>query len=286
MLIKGKIIFILILIAIPVFIYIYREKNKPAPQPLAVRKEIDITIIPGWNLRQIAADWQKKGLIKNEDELYKRVGQPAHDYVAGGQTAPVLNFTDSLGKDPYPLLATKQKSVSYEGYLFPDTYRVYQDAKLSEILEKIFINLENKITTAMRLEMNKQKKNLWQILIMASLLEREARTEEDMKMVADIFWRRLQQGWALESCASVNYVTGKNDPAISAEDQKVDSSYNTYKYPGLPLGPIGNPGLTAIKAALYPKSNNYWYFMTGTDNKMRYASSLAEHNSNVYNYLR
>lgn len=283
---KIKFLVFLILIAALVLVYYRLEKNKFTPLPIVAREEINITIIPGWNLKQIAADWQKKGLIKNEDELYKRAGKPAYDYAAKGEKAPVLSFTDNLGKDIYPLLATKQKSVSYEGYFFPDTYRVYKDAKLSEILEKIFTNLEDKITTEIRLEMNKQKMNLFTLLTMASLVEKEAPTEIDMKIVADIFWRRYEKGWALQSCASVNYVTGKNLPAVSAEDQQIDSLYNTYKYSGLPLGPIGNPSLIAIKAALYSEKNSYWYFMTGTDGKMRYASTLEEHNANVWRYLR
>lgn len=281
-----KIGLILILILIPVGVYFYRERNKSQSTPIVVRKEIDITIIPGWNLRQIATDWKSKGLIKSEDELYKRVGKPAYDYLANGESSPTLNFIDSLGKDLFPLLSTKPKGVSYEGYFFPDTYRVYANSNLNDLLDKVFTNLENKITTEMRVEMNKQKKNLFTVLTMASLVEREVQTEADMKIVADIFWRRYQQNWALQSCASVNYVTGKNSPAVSAEDQQVDSLYNTYKYPGLPLGPVGNPSLTAIKATLYPTKNSYWYFMSGTDGTIHYASTLDEHNDNVWQYLR
>mgnify|MGYP002725597039 CR=1 FL=1 len=284
---KFKIILILILIAIPAFVYYKREKNKPAPIVLPAREEIDITIIPGWNLKQVAVDWKKKGLLKTEDELYKILGKPAYNYASAGKKAPKLNFTNQGGKDLYPLLATHPGKVSYEGYIFPDTYRVYKDSPIHEVLKKIFNNLENKITSEMRAEMNKQGKNLFQILIMASLIEREANTLEDMQMVSDIFWRRNKQSWALQSCASVNYVTGKNVPYISAQDQKIESPYNTYKYPGLPLGPVGNPGLNAIKAALYPKKNSYWYFMTGAkDGKMHYATTLDQHNVNVYNYLR
>ncbi len=280
-----KLIIILILISIPLFIYYKREKSKPVPQ-LVAREEINITIIPGWDLRQIADDWQKKGLIKNKEELYKIVGKPAYEYSGLLSKAPVLSFTDSAGKDMFPILATRPSSVSYEGYFFPDTYRVYKDSELSDVLKKIFSNLESKITKEMRLEINKQGKNVFQILNMAALIEREANTEYDMQMISDIFWRRNKQKWALQSCASVNYVTLKNTPAISTEDQKIDSPYNTYKYSGLPHGPIGNPGITAIKAAIYPKTNNYWYFMTGTDGKMRYAVTLDQHNENVFNYLK
>jgi len=280
-----KLIIILVLISIPLFIYYKREKNKPVPVPVA-REEINITIIPGWNLRQIAVDWKKKGLIDSEEELYKIVGKPAHQYSGVLKKAPVLNFTDTSGKDMFSLLATRPKSVSYEGYFFPDTYRVYKDAELSDVLKKVFSNLEKKITKEMRLEINKQGKNVFQILNMAALIEREANTEYDMQVISDIFWRRLNQNWALQSCASVNYVTGKNTPAISAKDQKIDSPYNTYMYPGLPLGPVGNPGITAIKAAIYPRKNTYWYFMTGNDGKTRFATTLDQHNTNVYNYLR
>jgi len=268
------------------FFYFKHKRNQAKYIPPAPREEIDITIIPGWDLRKVVADWKKKDLIKSEDELYKILGKPAYNYVAFKKTAPKLNLTDDWGKELYPLLSTRPDYVSYEGYLFPDTYRIYKDAKLHEILKKIFTNLEDKITNEMRLEMNVQKRNLFQVLIMASLVEREAQADKDMKIVADIFSRRLNKNWALQSCASVNYVTKKNVPAISAEDQKIDSPYNTYKYPGLPLGPIGNPSLTAIKSVLYPTKNSYWYFMTGNDGEMRYATTLDEHNMNVWKYLR
>ncbi len=283
---RNKLILLLVIISIPLLIYYKRESNKPEPVPIVAREEINITIIPGWNLKQIAQDWISNGLIKNEEELYKRVGKPAYDYSAYKQKAPTLNFSDNLGGDLFPLLVTRPSYVSYEGYFFPDTYRVYKDSDLTTVLEKVFVNLENKITDEMRKEINKQGMNLFQILNMSALVEREADNVEDMRLVADIFWRRYKANWALQSCASVNYVTGKKTPAISAEDQKIDSPYNTYKYPGLPLGPVGNPGLDAIKATLYPKQNSYWYFMTGNDGNMYYATTLDEHNNNVYKYLR
>ena len=280
-----KIILIVILLAIPITIYCQRERNKVKYVP-QVREEIDITIIPGWDLRQIAADWKKRGIIKDEEELYKVAGKPAYDYAGFNKKAPTLNFNDSYAKDIFPLLNTRPKYVSYEGYFFPDTYRIYKDSELHEIFSKIFANLEKKITQDMRLAMNEKKRNLFQTLTMASLVEREAQTAYDMAMVADIFWRRHQSDWALQSCASVNYVTKKNVPYVSEEDKKIDSPYNTYKYSGLPLGPVSNPSLTAIKAAIYPEKNNYWYFMTGNDGKMHYAATLEEQTRNIQLYLR
>ncbi|MFH1292410.1 MAG: endolytic transglycosylase MltG [bacterium] len=274
------------LVILPVYFVVKKYRDRPQPQSIVPREEIDITIIPGWDLRQIAGDWKTKGLIKNEQELYEIVGKPAYNYAIFKEKAPILNFTDNLGKDLFPLLSTRPNYVSYEGYFFPDTYRIYKDSELHEVLEKVFSNLENKITQEMRVEINKQGRNLFQVLNMSALVEREAQSAEDMAMVADIFWRRLKQNWALQSCASVNYVTGKKTPGISAEDQQLDTPYNTYLYPGLPLGPVGNPGITAIKATIYPEKNNYWYFMTGNDGQMRYAITLDQHNTNVYNYLR
>ncbi len=175
--------------------------------------------------------------------------------------------------------------ISYEGYFLPETYRVYADAKPEDVIKKIFNVLDDKITPEMREEIKKQNKSFFEILTMASVVEREA-SGNDMALVADIFWRRNKMNWALQSCATVNYITGKNNPAINSVDRQIDSFYNTYKYPGLPLGPIGNPSLAAIKATIYPDKNDYWYFMSDTKGGMHYAKTLDEHNANVKKYLR
>ncbi len=284
---KVAVVSLLIIISIPMAgFWYYKKHSRPTYTPPPPRQEINITIIPGWNLRDIAKDWQKQGIIKSEDELYDLLGKPAYNYKANQQQAPKLVFDGMAADEKYPSLSNKPDYVSYEGFLFPDTYRVYADAKPEDVLKKVFANLENKITDEMRAEMVKQKKSLFEILNMSALVEREARTPEDMAMVADIFWRREKMGWALQSCASVNYITGKNDPGVLDVDRAIDSAFNTYKYPGLPLGPVGNPSLKGITAVLYPQKNNYWYFMSGTDGTMRYAKTLEEHNINVAKYLR
>jgi len=282
---KIKILITLTLITILVTtgIFYYRRTHRIKPQPIPPRPEINITIIPGWNLRQIADDWTKKGLLSTPQDLYDLLGEPAYNYKARNKLAPIIFSTTSTWTY---FFKNKSKYLSYEGYLFPDTYRVYADAKPEEILKKIFINLDDKITPEMRAEIEKQHKTFFEILTMASVIEKEAPTPDSMGMVADIFWRRYENNWPLQSCATVNYVTGKSDPAVSAKDREVDSLFNTYKYPGLPLGPISNPSLSAIKAAIYPIKNNYWYFMSGSDGKMHYAKTLEEHNQNVYKYLR
>ncbi|MFA6486526.1 MAG: endolytic transglycosylase MltG [Candidatus Magasanikbacteria bacterium] len=283
---RLTIIALLLILVLPPIGFWYYRAHRPRPTPIAPRAEINVTIIPGWNLRQVASDWVKKGIIKTPEELYGLLGKPAVNYRAEGQFAPDLNLVTASGTVLYPLLSEKSRGVSYEGFLYPDTYRVYADAKPLDVLRKIFDNLENKITPELRAEMARQKKSFLEVLTMASVVQKEAPSNEDMAMVADIFWRRYEKNWALQSCATVNYITGKNDPGVTDKDRALDSLYNTYKYPGLPLGPISNPSVSAIRAALYPKANNFWYFMAGTDGVTHYARTLEEHNRNVGKYLR
>ncbi len=283
---KLNCIFLLLIVGTAFGGFLYYKKTHPpyVPPVIEPRKEINITIIPGWNLRQIAGDWAEKGIIKNENELYAILGEPAKNYKAEKEIAPHLALADDVTWSE--LFADKPSNVSYEGYLLPDTYRVYADAKPEDVLKKIFANLNEKITPEMRDEIKRQKKTIYEILTMASVVEKEAPTKNDMAMVADIFWRRYNNNWALQSCATVNYITAKNDPGVTNEDKETDSLFNTYKYPGLPLGAISNPGIPAIMSAITPSKNNYWYFMSDRDGVTHYAKTLDEHNVNVYRYLK
>ncbi len=280
---KIKLIFIIVAFVFAV-VFGYRYYSRSQKVVIVPRAEINITIIPGWNLRQIATDWVDKKIIKSPEEFYNLVGKPAYNYKANGELAPKLTSFSTSTWDYF--FKNKSNYLSYEGYFLPDTYRVYADAKPEDIIKKVFVNLDKKITVEMRAEIDKQNKSLVEILTMASVVEKEAPTSDSMGIVADIFWRRYQKNWALQSCATVNYITGKNDPGVTDKDRAIDSLFNTYKYPGLPLGPISNPSLTAIKAVIYPIKNDYWYFMSGTDGAMHYAKTLEEHNRNVFKYLR
>lgn len=263
----------------------YRYFNRPKRVPVVARPEINITIIPGWNLRQIASDWQAKGLIKSEDELYNLVGRPAYNYKAHGQVGPLLDFTADADFNYF--FADKSKYLSYEGYFLPDTYRVYADASTTEVVEKIFNHLDQKITPEMRAEIARQHKSFEEVLTMASIVEKEAPSVESMAVVADILWRRYKQNWALQVDSSVHYAVDRSgDVFTTAKERQLDSLWNTYKYPGLPIGPISNPSLDAIKAAIYPTKNNYWYFLSDSNRVMYYGKTLDEHNQNKYKYLR
>ncbi|MFA5188067.1 MAG: endolytic transglycosylase MltG [Patescibacteria group bacterium] len=239
-----------------------------------------ITILEGWNLRDIANYFVKIGVITESDELYGLVGYPGVDYT-NNYTLP--NPTDFSAD--YEFLAEKPKNLSIEGYLFPDTYRVFKNAKLEDIIKKMLDNFDHKITSAMAGQIESQGKKLYDILTLASIIEKEAKTLEDKKRVAGVYYNRLEIGMALQADPTVNYITEKQTDRPSSEDLQTDNLYNTYKYPGLPPGPICNPGLDSIMAAIYPEKNDYYYFINTPDGKMIFAKTFAEHKLNREKYF-
>jgi UPF0755 protein len=184
-------------------------------------------------------------------------------------------------------LAAKPAGTSLEGYLFPDTYRLFKKATPGEIVGELAANLERRLEGAGLAEkIAASGHSLHEILTLASIVEREVRSPEDRRLVADIFWRRLAAGLALQADSTVNYATGKSVAAASAEDLKTASRFNTYRYPGLPPGPICNPGLSAIRAVLEPEPNRYWFFLTDDEGQVHYAATFEEHTQNKARYLR
>lgn len=240
---------------------------------------IKLTFPEGWNLRDYAHYLENQSLFMAE-ELNELVGFPAVDYKEIKDFPPLKNFVDK-----FYFLKDKSDRVSLEGYLFPDTYRFKKNIKLLEIVETLLKNFGDKINPYMA-EINNQHKSINEIVIAASLIEAEAKTESDRRLISDIIWRRLDVGLPLQLDSTVNYITGNKKPAISLAEQTIESLFNTYKHTGLPLGPIDNPGLQSILAAIYPEHNDYWFFLTGKDGQMHYAKNLKEHNENKRKYLK
>lgn len=171
-----------------------------------------------------------------------------------------------------------------EGYLFPDTY-VFSPSMTEEgIIEAMEENFKKRI---LPLEARIQAfgRPLRDVIVMASLIEGEARTTETRRQVSGILWKRLLLGMPLQVDAVFPYIMGKNTYQITTEDLQFDSPYNTYLYPGLPPGPINNPGLDAVEAALAPTSSKYLYYLTDKEGQMRYATTHAEHLVNRARYL-
>ncbi len=211
-----------------------------------IAKEI-ITIPEGWNLRDIAWYFENKGMFQAE-ELYEMT--------------------------------------ELEGYLFPDTYEISKGASLQEIIKKMTDNFNEKVTPELREDIQKQGKTVSEIVTIASLLEKEVQTLQDKKMVAGVLLNRLQVGMPLQVDATITYITKKQTTGISKEDTQIDSPYNTYRYAGLPLGPICNPGIESIKAAIYPDINSHWYYLSTSEGETIFSKTLEEHNIAKAKYLK
>jgi UPF0755 protein len=238
----------------------------------AISQEKSITIIEGWNNKDVAAYLEKNNIISAKDFLALTKG-------------PLKNWKFDFAKPDF--LNDAPETVGLEGYLFPDTYRIFKDTTAKEIISKMLDNFNKKLTPSMREEIKKQNKKVYEIITMASIIEKEVRLTDDMKIVSGIFWDRIKNGQALQSCATLAYILGVNKAQYSLEDTKIDSPYNTYKYRGLPPGPIANPGFNAINAAVYPKNTDYNYFLSDpATGKTIYSKTLDEHNANKYKYLK
>jgi UPF0755 protein len=242
--------------------------------------EITITIPEGFTIKQIGETLEQEELCDMND-WYSIVGEPGVDYRVDTVSVKPISLVDT-----FPVLESKPDHVSLEGYVFPDTYRFFSDATAEEIVVKMLANFSDKLSPEMQLEIENRGRSVHQVITVASIVEREVMTDEDRGIVADIFWRRLSAGMPLQADSTVNYVTGKSDPSILNTDRDVNSSWNTYKYPGLPPSPISNPGEASIIASVYPEANDYWYFLTDEDGNVHYAASNDGHNENRAKYLK
>jgi UPF0755 protein len=159
-------------------------------------------------------------------------------------------------------LADLPEGASLQGFLFPDTYFFDKEDSAETIIEKMLANFGNKINAELRTAAKNKNQNFYAAVILASIVENEVRSENDRKMVSDIFLRRLSLGKPLESDATVKYILGIDKIQHTFEETRVASPYNTYTNTGLPPSPIGNPGLISIRAAIFPEDSSYFYFLS------------------------
>jgi len=255
-----------------------------------------ITIIEGWNLRNIGWYFENKGMFQAE-ELFELVGFPLVDYsrpegarlAPGGPSEAASSIDLPRPKDfsaDFSFLEDKPEILGLEGYLFPDTYELNKGESLEDIVRKILYNFDKKLAPESRKDVKNQEKSIFEIVSMASLIEKEVRSLEDKKMVSGILWKRLKAGMPLQVDATIAYITGKQTTKISADETRIDSPYNTYKYPGLPLGPICNPGLESILASIYPEDSEYWYYLSTPEGQTIFSKTLEEHNIAKAKYLK
>lgn len=176
-----------------------------------------------------------------------------------------------------------QHARSYEGFLFPDTYYVPYTYTANDLITLLFETYHNEVTSIM--ELNATDLSEYEIITLASLIEREGNSEESMRMIAGILSNRLALGMPLQLDASMEYVIDKPLNELTPEDLTVDSPYNTYLNRGLPPTPIGNPGMQSIKAVLDPIPSDFLYYITGNDGNFYYAKTYEEHVANIETYL-
>lgn len=187
--------------------------------------------------------------------------------------------------ESFPYLDTVPAGDSLEGFLFPDTYRVFRDASTADVVWKMLENFDRRVHEGLRSAYVARDLTLDEAVTIASLLESEVRTTEDRRMVTDIIARRIEAGMPLQLDATITFLTGKKSADITAADLDLDSPYNTYRNPGLPPGPISNPGLTSLEAVANPLPNEFLYYLTARTGETIYSRTFEEHVANKQRYL-
>jgi UPF0755 protein len=178
-----------------------------------------------------------------------------------------------------------KQAAQYEGFLFPETYFVYPRTDAITILNEMR-DMYNKEAKPIIRKENKIGKSERDIVIMASLIEREARGTDDREVISGILWNRLERQIPLQVDATVAYAKGIPENALKKADMGFESPYNTYLFRGLTPGPISNPGILALRAAMNPASTPYLYYLHDKHGNIHYAKTYVEHQANINKFLR
>ena len=169
-----------------------------------------------------------------------------------------------------------------EGFLFPDTYEFYQGMQASSAINKFLENFHDRLTAEMLEKADERGMTMQEVVTVASMIEKEAANDDERAMIAAVIYNRIEAGMPLQIDSTIMYVLPEHKDVLTVEDTKIDSPYNTYLYQGLPPGPICNPGMKSIEAALNPEQTGYYYFALDMETKsMRFFTTLAEHEAFV-----
>ncbi len=246
-----------------------------ASSPLV--EEITFTIREGLRLEEVAEALEIQGVMSAE-EFLEAVKRPYN----------------------YDFLADRPEGASLEGYIFPDTYLVPRAYTPTQVVDFILRNFDQRFEAEMRREAQAQGRSVYEVVTLASIVEREAVVDAERPIIAGIFLNRLKAGWPLAADPTVQYAVGYNArqgtwwPVLYFDElgieslEEIDSPYNTYRYAGLPPGPICNPGLASLRAALYPAQTDYYFFVAKNDGsgEHAFARTSEEHARNVERYQR
>lgn len=230
--------------------------------------EFTITYPEGFTLQQIAERTAARG-IGTEESFIAAASDPAV-YAA-----------------EFPFLSTLPAGRTLEGYLFPDTYKVFPDDTPEDVIKRMLATFDRRAREAgIPQAAQEANRTVDQLVIMASIVEREVISDADMALVAGVLWKRNDEDIGLYADATTRYILNKWDGALTVGDLAIDSPYNTRKYKGLTPGPISNPGLRALTAAARPEESEYYYYLSALTGETIFARTNDEHNRNKVEYLQ
>ena len=216
---------------------------------------IRFTIPEGFSVRDIAQRLDDEGLVKADAFI-------------------------SLAKTyrPYPYVE-EHENVRYavEGFLFPDTYEINGEFDAARIMQMMAENFDRRLTKEMRDRAREMDLSIYELVTLASLVEKEAYHEEDRPIIAQIFLKRLRLGMPLQADPTVQYLLDAPKEDLLYRDTEIESPYNTYQNVGLPPGPIASPGTASLMAVLHPADTNYLYFVADRNGNNYYATNYADH---------
>jgi len=246
---------------------INKDNNIPQITDILTGKTVNqlkITIPEGYNIAQIDQLLSNKNLIKSGE------------FIKCTQTCDFSEFK----------FLDQNKTNKLEGYLFPDTYHIDLNQFQVKILIFNMLTLFEKKITPYTTDIKHRDYTLDEIINVASMIEKEAIIDQERAMISDVIWKRLESNMFLGIDATLRYEKNNWKTELTNDDIQNNSLYNTRKKLGLPPTPISNPGIKSIKAALYPKKNNYYYYLHDQKKEIHFSKTLNEHNQNVYKYLR
>ncbi len=234
----------------------------------ATPDEVQFRIWEGWRVEQVANSLTSQPHLNfDSDEFFQRI-------------APGAERTNN-----YSFLADLPSTASLEGFLFPDTYRFSPGADTEEILNRFLAEFDRKVTLQLRTDAQARGFSLFQIIILASIVEREAVHDAERPLIASVYLNRLAISMNLDADPTTQYAIATAAdwwPRLDFDPRTIDHPYNTYVYPGLPPGPIANPGLASIQAVIYPAQTSYYYFRAKCDGSKYHNFSVTyqEHLAN------
>lgn len=311
--------FILILIFTLASYLYYKEGTLPVNKN--DQKTKIFVIGRGESLNSIAKRLANEGLIRNKIVFYlavKRLGLERKIQAGDFRLSPSMSvyqiaktlthgtldvwitLIEGMRKEEMAQIISRNLNIpeaefirlGREGYLFPDTYLIPKNATAGAIINILENNFNKKFNKNLQKQAKLKNLSVEETVIIASLIEREAKFDEDRPLVASVILNRLRLGMKLDIDATVQYALGYQPEEkswwkrnLTREDLDINSPYNTYKNPGLPPGPIANPGLASIKAVLNAAETDYLYYLSDKRGKIHFAKTLEEHNKNIKKYL-